>query len=185
MPRNEAGLVAIIGEWIRRLGYLLRRRALRGRTAPGDGGAPCADGGAAGLREHAAPAGRGAGCLGVDVARRLRAGHALCAADAAPQSRVRAHGDRDPCARHRRQHRHVQPRQRPAAAAAVRTPRRSRGGVQPQHDACRRGSRASPIRTTSISGKARPTSSRTWRPFPRSSSVWTPARARGARWRPR
>ena len=45
-------------------------------------------------------------------------------------------------------------------------------------------SRASPTRTTSISGKARPTSSRTWRPFPRSSSVWTLARARGARWRP-
>ena len=175
----------IIGEWIRRLGYLLRRRAHRGRTAPGDGGAPGADGGAAGLREHAAPAGRGAGCLGVDVARRLGAGHALCAADVTPQSRVRAHGDRDPGARHRRQHRHVQPRQRPAAAAAVRTPRRSRGGVRPQHGAFRRRSgRASPTRTTSISGKARPTSSRTWRPFPQSSSVWTLARARGARWRP-
>ena len=45
--------------------------------------------------------------------------------------------------------------------------------------------RASPTRTTAISRKARPTSSRTWRPFPQSSSVWTPARARGARWRPR
>ena len=45
----------------------------------------------------------------------------------ASQSRVRAHGDRDAGVRHRRQHRHVQPRQRPAAAAAVRTPRRSVG----------------------------------------------------------
>ena len=44
---------------------------------------------------------------------------------------------------------------------------------------------ASPIRTTSIFGKARPTSSRTWRPPPPSSSVSTSARARGARWRPR
>ena len=119
--------MAIIGEWIRRLGYLLRRRAREDELRREMEAHRARDGRAAGLRQHAAPAGGGAGCLGLEVARRPGAGHALRVADAPPQSRVRAHGDRDPCARHRRQHRHVQPRQRPAAAAVVRRRRRSGG----------------------------------------------------------
>ena len=39
--------MAIIGEWFRRLGYLLRRGRHGGRVAPRDGGAPRGDGGPA------------------------------------------------------------------------------------------------------------------------------------------
>ena len=176
--------MAIIGEWIRRLGYLLRRREAGGRTAPGDGGAPGADGRATGLRQHAALAGGGAGCLGMEVARRPGAGHALRVADASSQPRVRAHGDRDPCARHRREHRHVQPHQRPAAASAVSRRRRRVSRAQPQHRAVRKESGPSPTRTTAISGKARPTSLQTWRPPSQASSVWISATGRGARMHP-
>ena len=111
--------MAIIGEWIRRLGYLLRRRAREDELRREMEAHRALMEEPRAFGNTLAPAGRGAGRLGLEMARRLRAGHALCAADAPPQSRVRAHGGRDPCARHRRQHRHVQPRQRPAAAAAV------------------------------------------------------------------
>ena len=46
----------------------------------------------AGVRQHAATARGGAGCLGLEVARRSAAGHALRVANAAPQPRVRADG---------------------------------------------------------------------------------------------
>ena len=58
------------------------------------------------------------------------------------------------------------------------------GVSQPQHALPTGGIGASPTRTTSISKKARPTSSRTWRRLPPSSSVWMSATGRGARWRP-
>ena len=113
--------MAIIGEWIRRLGYLLRRRAredeLRREMEAhrAQMGEPPAFGNTLRLREEARDA-WGWRWLD-DLVHDTR----FALADAPPQSRVRAHGDRDPGARHRRQHRHVQLRQRPAAAAAVRT----------------------------------------------------------------
>ena len=113
--------MAIIGEWIRRLGYLLRRRALEDELRRemeahrAQMEEPPAFGNTLRLREEARDA-WGWRWLD-DLVQDTR----FALADAAPQSRVRAHGDRDPCARHRRQHRHVQPRQRPAAAAAVRS----------------------------------------------------------------
>ena len=63
--------------------------------------------------------------------------------------------------------------------------RRSGGGGQRQHDAVRRDRGTSPTRTTAISRKARPTSLRAWRPPPQASSVWMPATGRGARMHPR
>ena len=53
--------------------------------------------------------------------------------------------------------------------------------AQPQHRAVRKEHGPSPTRTTAISGKARPTSLQTWRPPPQASSVWMSATGRGAR----
>ena len=175
--------MAIIGEWLRRLGYLLRRGAEEDalRREMEAHRAVMEDPRAFG--NTLASAGGGEGCLGVAVARRARARHALGAANAPPQSRLHARIARDAGVRDRREQRHVQPRQRPADQAAVRMPRRSGGGVQPSRGADLKRCGASRTRTTSISATAQPMSLRTWRPRPRSSSAWRLARARIGRWR--
>ena len=65
------------------------------------------------------------------------------------------------------------------------TPRRSGGAVTAAAQRLTGEAAGSPTRTTSISRKERPPSSRTSRPFPPTSWVWMRATARDARWRPR
>ena len=124
--------MGIIGEWLRRLGFLLRRRAMEDdlrremeahRAMMGD---PRGFGNTLRLRDEARDA------WGWRLARQPGARHPVCVADPASQSGVHAHRDHHPGVRHRRQHRHVTSRQRPAVAAVVRTPRRSRRGLQPR-----------------------------------------------------
>ena len=77
--------MAIIGDWIRRVGYLLKRRTLEEELRR-EMEAHRAQMGTPALWQPAAPARGGARCLGMAVARRPGARHALRVADAPPQS---------------------------------------------------------------------------------------------------